>query len=82
MQCPICDSEKIMSNLPIRDHQGLRLFVYVEEKPDALLFKRVHKGELHANACGDCGYVSLSVENPKGLWQIYSERKMNIPKME
>ncbi len=79
MKCPRCDSEKIMSNLQIRDRfdMGMRedLEVEVTGNPDALFFKDAHREALRATVCGECGNVGLSVENPKGLWETYSQRK-------
>ncbi len=82
LTCPRCGSDKIMPNLRIRDrYEGGRLSlsagddleVVVEGKPNALLFKGTHREALRATVCGECGYVSLSVENPKGLWATYSK---------
>ncbi len=78
MKCPRCGSEKIMPNLRIRDRYerqfGQDLEVVVEANPGALIFKQAHREALRATVCGECGNVGLSVENPKGLWETYSER--------
>ena len=79
MKCPRCGSEKIMSNLRIRDCydtvRGTDLEVEVQGNPDALIFKQAHREALRATVCGECGNVGLSVENPKGLWETYSQRE-------
>ncbi|MDE0481574.1 MAG: hypothetical protein OXI67_03235 [Candidatus Poribacteria bacterium] len=77
MKCPRCDSENIMPNLRIRDRYerglGQDLEVEVQGNPDALIFKQSHREALRATVCGECGNVGLSVENPKGLWETYSQ---------
>ena len=79
MKCPRCGSEKIMSNLQIRDRfdMGMRadLEVEVTSDPEALFFKGVHREALRATVCGECGNVGLSVDNPKGLWETYCKRE-------
>ncbi|MDE0088696.1 MAG: hypothetical protein OXU23_23450 [Candidatus Poribacteria bacterium] len=79
MKCPRCDSENIMPNLRIRDRYerglGQDLEVEVQGNPDALIFKQSHREALRATVCGECGNVGLSVENPKGLWETYSQRE-------
>lgn len=79
MKCPRCGSEKIMHNLRIRDRYdaGVRqdLEIEVQGNPNALIFKQAHREALRATVCGECGNVGLSVENPKALWEIYTQRK-------
>ena len=79
MKCSRCGSEKVMSNLRIRDRYeaglGQDLEVEVEENPDALIFKKAHREALRATICGKCGNVGLSVENPKALWEAYIQQK-------
>ncbi len=79
MKCPRCGSENIMPNLRIRDRYernlGQDLEVEVQGNPDALIFKQAHREALRATVCGECGNVGISVENPNGLWEIYSQRE-------
>ncbi len=79
MKCPRCGSENIMPNLRIRDRYerglGQDLEVEVQGNPGALIFKGAHRETLRATVCGECGNVGLSVENPKGLWETYSQRE-------
>jgi hypothetical protein len=68
-----------MPNLRIRDRYerglGQDLEVEVQGNPDAMIFKKSHREKLRATVCGECGNVGLSVENPKGLWETYSQRE-------
>ena len=79
MKCGRCGSEKVMPNLRIRDRYdaglGQDLEVEVEGNPDALIFKKTHREALRATVCGECGNVGLSVENPKVLWETYTQNK-------
>ena len=79
MKCSRCGSEKVMTNLRIRDGydriSGQDLEVEVHGNPDAFIFKQAHREALRATICGECGNVSLSVENPQALWKAYTERK-------
>ena len=79
MKCGRCGSEKIMTNLRIRDRYdagvGQDLEVEVQGNPDALIFKRAHREALRATVCSGCGNVGLSVENPEALWEIYTQQK-------
>ncbi len=79
MKCPRCGSENIMPNLRIRDRYdapiGQDIAVEIESNPNALIFKGAHREALRATVCGECGNVGLSVENPKKLWETYSQRE-------
>ena len=77
MQCGRCGSGRAMPNLRIRDDVGLGqdLEIEVEGNPDAVLFKKAHKETLRATVCGECGNVGFSVENPKALWETYTQQK-------
>ena len=79
MKCGRCGSEKVMSDLRIRDRYehgfGNDLEVEVRGNPDALLFKQPHREALKATVCGECGNVGLSVENPGALWKVYIQQE-------
>ena len=79
MKCGRCGSEKVMPNLRIRDYCEIGgtkdLEVEAEGNPGALIFKGAHREALRATVCGECGNVGLSVENPKALWETYSQGK-------
>jgi len=66
-----------MPNLLIQDSYQLmqKLEIVVESKPNALIFKQSHREALRATVCGECGNVDLTVDNPKGLWETYSQRE-------
>ena len=79
MNCAKCGSDKIMSNVKIVD-EGMAgdkhdTSIEFHENPDAWVFKRTQKGTLRANVCGQCGYVELSVGNPKELWDLYKKNR-------
>ncbi len=78
-KCSRCGSEKVMSDLRIRDRYehgfGNDLEVEVRGNPDALLFKQAHREALRATVCGECGNVGLSVENPEALWKVYIQQE-------
>ena len=79
MKCGRCGSEKVMSNLRIRDRYdagvGQDLEVEVQGNPDAMIFKKAHREALRATVCGECGNVGLSVKNPKALWEVYTQQE-------
>ena len=76
IKCSKCGSEKIMPNLRIHDIGKRRvdwIGIEIVTKPEALVFKEAHKEFMRATACGDCGNVELTVDNPKGLWETYTK---------
>ena len=76
IKCGRCGSEKVMSNLRIRDRYTAEdLEVEVEGNPNAMIFKKAHKEALRATVCGECGNVGLSVENPEALWETYTQQE-------
>ena len=79
MNCTKCGSDKIMSDVRIVE-QGMAgdkndLSIEFHKKPDAKILKGTQKGTLIANVCGQCGYVELSVGNPKELWDLYKKNR-------
>lgn len=74
MNCPKCDSEKIMQDVLIRDEMGLSVNILVINT-QASIFQKTKKEALKAAVCGECGNVELSVNNPKQLWEHYSITK-------
>ena len=81
MKCQICDSDKIIPNLRIRDrfemHRSGNLEVVIARNPDAILFKSLHREALRATVCGECGDARLTVDNPQGLWQTYVQSEQS-----
>ncbi|MCE2412556.1 hypothetical protein J4G07_00995 [Candidatus Poribacteria bacterium] len=77
--CGRCSSEKIMTDLRIRDRYdagvGQDLEVEVQGNPDAMIFKQSHREALRATVCGECGNVGLSIKNPEALWKTYTQQK-------
>lgn len=77
MKCTLCSSDKIMPNLRIRDlydlHQGGDLEVVIPRNPNAIVFKNLHREALRATVCGNCGNVSITVDNAKALWETYTQ---------
>lgn len=77
MKCSRCGSDKIMPNLRIHDryrvgHENC-IGIEVLGKPGAAIFKETHREFMRATACGDCGNVDLTVDNPKRLWETYTK---------
>ena len=72
--CPKCQSVKLIPRARVRGDLGSLqdLCVEVYERPEALIFKDVHRAELSARVCGECGYTELYVDNPQGLYSVYS----------
>lgn len=78
MKCAKCGSDKIMPNLRIHDIGKRRMDwigIEIVAKPEAVIFKDSHKEFMRATVCGDCGNVDLTVDNPKGLWETYTNRE-------
>ena len=77
--CGRCGSEKIITDLRIRDRYdagvGQDLEVEVQGNPDAMIFKQSHREALRATVCGECGNVGLSIKNPEALWKTYTQQK-------
>lgn len=75
MQCAKCGSKKIMRGLRIVERGNSNfhfdLSIELDETPKAIFSKRVTKGPLCADICGDCGHVELAVSNPEELWEVY-----------
>ena len=73
-KCPVCGSDKLVPDLTVAPHSFSHFndsAVFVEEKPDALVFKGAKKFTLLASVCGSCGHVMLSVANPEELWKTW-----------
>ena len=78
--CSKCQSEKMISNVHVRDYADLMsvtpLSVEIYEKPEAMIFKGTsYETPLKAWICGECGYTELYVENPQQLYSTYLNRK-------
>ena len=54
---------------------GKSALVEVEQHPEALIFRGIVQGELHARICGVCGHTALYIDNPGELWQAYRQSR-------
>ena len=75
-RCPACGSDKIMSDVPIRDRgsQGRGLEVEVATNLEAIVFRGTQWSKLVATICGQCGYAMLHVTHPGRLWEAWVAR--------
>ena len=74
LNCPRCDSDKVMHDLLMRVEMGLGINITVINK-EAPVFQKTKTEALKASVCGECGNVELTVNNPKQLWEHYSRKK-------
>jgi formate dehydrogenase assembly factor FdhD len=76
-KCSACGSTQVIPEVKILDTdqagQKNNLELEVQAKPNARVFKKGKKGVLKAAVCGECGHVSLSIDNARELWQIYEQ---------
>jgi hypothetical protein len=80
-QCPRCNSDRLIPDVRIVDrgdyNSARDLSVEVYEKPDALIFKGTHPGELKATICADCGNAELTVTNASDLYETFLKAQLN-----
>jgi predicted nucleic-acid-binding Zn-ribbon protein len=73
--CPDCGAKEIITGVNVEDkHNSFALReveLYVDQKPDAVLFKERIRSALNACVCGRCGHVELHVADPSALWDAY-----------
>jgi hypothetical protein len=73
--CPDCGAKEIMTGVTVEDkhdHLDVReVELYIDQNPDAILFKERIRSTLNACVCGRCGYVELHVADPSALWAAY-----------
>ncbi|MGI8669856.1 MAG: hypothetical protein ACR2J3_08405 [Aridibacter sp.] len=76
--CLECGSEKIIKNAHVFDRgdgDGKHNFeVYIDESPDALIFKDRIYHSIRAEICGDCGFVHFFANHPKSLSDAYQRQ--------
>jgi hypothetical protein len=73
-QCTLCGSDRIIPGVIIEDRNQSsdhRMYVVVDRKPTAFLFRGATRDALRAWICGVCGHVELFVEHPDELYQVY-----------
>ena len=67
-KCPKCESNEIVEEVRVVDHaHHSYLSLEVDEKPDAIVFKRTHSTKLSAWVCSAYGFVELYAQDPKEL---------------
>jgi predicted nucleic-acid-binding Zn-ribbon protein len=69
--CPKCHSTRLAAGVRVAERSpsnltGL-LSLEVDERPEALVFKKTHRYPLTATVCGDCGFTELYINDPAGL---------------
>ena len=78
-KCNICGSGKVIPDAVIQDqgehsHGQLRLFI--DRKPDALIFRDRHYSEVSGVLCCECGNVQLyCADRLEELWEAYNTRE-------
>jgi hypothetical protein len=67
-KCPKCESNKIIEEARVvdRPHHS-HLSLEVDERPDAILFKRAPSTKLSAWVCSAFGFVRLYAQDPEEL---------------
>ena len=73
MQCPKCESDRVIPDVQILDHgQWMgQLTARVDANPDAIVFKGAMTSQLLGRVCGECGFVELFVQNPGALYNAW-----------
>lgn len=79
LHCTECGSTDVIPHAPVVVYLypstvSTPAFVEIAEKPDALLFKGVHREMLGAKVCGKCGFVKLFVNNAEQLLAAYRQQ--------
>ena len=76
IKCKKCDSNKIIQNAKIADfgHGNVEnnLSIYIQDT-DRVFFNKSVKGEILAQVCGNCGDLTLKIQNPNELWKAYTK---------
>jgi Zn finger protein HypA/HybF involved in hydrogenase expression len=76
IKCKKCDSNKIIQNAKITDfgHGNVEnnLSIYIQDT-DRVFFNKSVKGEILAQVCGNCGDLTLKIQNPNELWKAYTK---------
>lgn len=79
--CAKCHSEKIIPNATVIDRGDYSIedefSVAVDERPDALMFKKRMRSDVIAKVCGDCSYVEFFAKEPQNLYAAYQNKLRN-----
>ena len=67
-KCPKCDSTQIIPDARVREQTGHDVQVVAQAKPEAKLLKKSTTRSVRAMICGACGYVELSVSDPRDFY--------------
>lgn len=80
--CLECGSEKIIKNAHVFDRgdgDSKHSFeVYIDESPEAFIFKDRNYDSIRAEICGDCGFVHFFANNPKFLYELSQKLQKNV----
>jgi hypothetical protein len=52
-----------------------QVFIVIDERPNALVFKGRHRAPLAARVCGKCGSAKLFVHNPEEVLAAYRSQQ-------
>lgn len=81
-KCLECKSERIIKDALALDRSSSEshyvMWVAIDEKPDALMFKNRIYSDVKADVCGDCGFIQYYAKDPERLWLAYQKRKNNV----
>jgi formate-dependent nitrite reductase cytochrome c552 subunit len=78
--CRLCNSNKIIDNVVVRDdaykgRTAIVLEVYAD--PTAIFFNGAKSSEMKCKVCADCGHVEFFAKNPAVLYQVLPNATSN-----
>ena len=53
--------------------------VRVDAEPNAIMFKKSTRSDVHAWICGECGHIELYAANPGELYQAFITAQSTLP---
>jgi hypothetical protein len=69
----------VIPDVPVMIYPGSstyrQVYVEIDERPDALVFKGRHRASLRARVCGKCGFAKLFVHKPEELLAAYRSQQ-------
>jgi hypothetical protein len=83
--CPQCGSDKIIPDVPLKDHFGdaaaysRQAAVEKQGAPQAWFFKDSCEGQVFLSICGECGHAAMRVSNARLLWAKHQRSKRQSP---
>ncbi len=76
---PKCDSTRLATDIRVGDlgdgNYSRELSLEIQERPEALIFKRTQRYPLKATVCGDCGFTEFYASYPADLLKVHEEQK-------